>query len=567
MFCYQCEQTQDGTGCTTIGVCGKTPETAALQDLSIFLLRRLALYMHLAMESGVKPRDLIDYHEFATEVLYATLTNVNFDPERFRAWNKKLLKNIEEVKNIYEKNAKNPIKIEWIEPNPQEDNTGVKNSWKSKMLNEDTAALHELLQYGLKGAAAYGKEGSVSGRVSDEVIQFYAEAMAFLSDAKNGPFSEKAKDPNEVLNMALKLGEKNITILSDLSQGHKDLFGVPTPAQVEVNPVKGKCILVSGHDLSQLHLILQQTEGKGINVYTHGEMLPAHGYPKLKQYKHLVGNYGSAWQVQKMEFPNFPGPIVVTTNCILEPRPSYKDRIYTTGVVGVSGVKHISNGDYSEVIKQALEMEGFTDENLKKHNRRTFKPITVGFGHDVVLSLADTIINAIKIGKIKRFFLIGGCDGSESERSYYKDLATKLPNDTIILTLGCAKYRFHKAMDYGAITVPKAPGSNETIDIPRLLDMGQCNDSYSAIRVAMALSDALKTDINSLPISYAISWFEQKAVVVFLTMLHLGVKNIRLGPNLPAFVPPSLLKFLNEKLNLSPNGDVDADLAMYMKGQ
>lgn len=501
--------------------------------------------------------------------LYSTLTNVNFDEHRFNHWLNEVDLKIAEVKNLYETSSKNPVKFEFYESDPKVDNTGVKNGWHARVLDEETAALHELVQYGLKGCAAYSKEALNHDKWNEGVVRFMNKAMAFLSDAANSCFSEQARDPKAILDIALECGKNNIQIMEDLSEGHKSQLGVPSPTQVRTVPVPGKCILVSGHDMHVLENILKQTEGTGINVYTHGELLPAHGYPKLRKYKHLVGNYGTAWQVQKMEFNTFPGAVVVTTNCILEPRKSYIDRVFTTGVVGVNGVKHIPDMDFTPVIEKALEMKGFDEKDISRLYKRSLDPVTVGFGHDFVLSIAPTIINAVKKGYIKRFFLIGGCDGSESERSYYKQLSTTLGKDTIMLTLGCAKYRIN-GIDHGTITVPFSEDGeveeSNTVEIPRLLDMGQCNDAYSAIQVAGALANAFKTDLNSLPISYAISWFEQKAVAVFLSMMYLGVRNIRLGPRTPAFLTPNTLKFLHETFNLNPNTEVEVDLPKMMQG-
>lgn len=570
MFCFQCEQTVLGKGCTKIGVCGKTPETAALQDLLVFKMRRLSLYIHECLKNGVPPQHILPFHEFMITHVYATLTNVNFDPERFRKMLVEADKILERAKAFYESQVKDPIKFEFIEKEPNENNTGIKNGWKAKQLDKDIASLHELIMYGIKGAAAYATEAYHQKKWNPESIKIMNECMAFLADAKNSEFADKYNDLDAVLGYALKLGQGNFGIMNDLNIGNKERFGVPSPTVVRTSPVEGKCILVSGHDFTVLEEILKQTEGTGIKVYTHGEMLPAHGYPGLRKYKHLAGNYGSAWQLQRAEFDAFKGPIVVTTNCILEPKASYKDRLFTTSVVGVSGVKHIENRDFSEVIKMAKETKGFEEKDIESFKKIRPYPLNVGFGHDFILSIAPTIVNAVKKGYIKRFFLIGGCDGTETERSYYKDLARTLPEDTIMLTLGCAKYRINNA-DYGIVKVPVSKDGEteekEIIDLPRLLDMGQCNDSFSAIQVALALADVFKTDVNSLPISYALSWFEQKAVAVLLTLLHLGVKNIRLGPRLPEFVPPSALELLNKQFNLCPITEHEKDMDTMMKGQ
>jgi len=409
---------------------------------------------------------------------------------------------------------------------------------------KDQIALQELVTYGIKGLCAYAEHAEVLGKSDPAVFAFVHEALTFLTSP------EALENTEKLIGYALKVGEVNLKVMQLLEQGGNENYGKPVPTEVRTTPVKGKCILVSGHDLKDLQMILEQSKGKGINVFTHGELLPAHSYPGLKEnYPHLVGNWGGAWQNQKTDFANFPGPIVMTTNCIIEPRKSYMDRIYTTNVTGWPGVKHIgADKDYSAVINSALSSEGF------KEDAQDAKPLTTGYGKHTILANAGAVIDAINAGAIKRFFVIGGCDGAEIERNYFGDLASSLPNDTMILTLGCGKYRFN-SKDLGKIG-----------PFPRVLDMGQCNDAIGAVEVAVALANAYKTDVNSLPLSFAISWFEQKAVAVLLTLLHLGIRNIRLGPNLPAFIPPSTLNLLVEKFNIAPCGEVQKDLSNMMTG-
>jgi hydroxylamine reductase len=397
----------------------------------------------------------------------------------------------------------------------------------------DLSGLQELLIYGVKGIAAYADHAQILGQEAESVYAFLAEALAYLAE------SEPAVD--KLLGFCLKCGEVNLKVMEILDTAHTSTYGHPVPTPVRVEPVKGKAILISGHDLKDLEKLLEQTEGKGINVYTHGEMLPAHGYPRLKKFKHLVGNYGGAWQDQKVEFARFPGAILMTTNCIQEPGDNYKHRIFTAGHVGWPGVAHIANGDFAPVIEAALATPGFAENGSDK-------TILVGFGHNAVLGVADKVVEAVKSGAIKRFFLIGGCDGARSGRDYYTEFAEAVPKDCVILTLACGKYRFNK-LEFGSIG-----------GIPRLLDIGQCNDAYSAIQIAVALSKAFGCGVNDLPLSLVLSWYEQKAVAILLTLLFLGIRNIRLGPTLPAFVSPAVLKVLVEKFNLMPIQTAEKDL-------
>lgn len=549
MFCFQCEQTRDGVGCKTVGVCGKEPETAALQDLLIHTLKRLSQDAVKAKAVGIETGTDTDF--FVQEAIFATLTNVNFDPksihhfvteteQRRQELRRRVLAAGGEEKGTGGKEEEEAIlkarEIESLEA-AVERGRGVGVEERRKGVNEDVFSLQELLTYGIKGTAAYAAHAYAVGKRDASISHFIYEAFNYVSQ----PPEEQSVE--ELLLLALRCGEVNLRAMQILNEGHCSSFGIPEPTTVRTNPVKGKCIAVSGHDIRDLFELLKATEGKGINVYTHGELLPAHAYPELKRFPHLVGNYGGPWQLQKMEFAAFPGPILVTTNCILQPKPSYEDRIYSANAVGHSQVKHIEGRDFSPLVKQALEMEGFKEDASPPTTTMT------GFGHDAVLSVADTVVDLVKRGKIKRFFLIGGCDGFEGERSYYRDLALSLPKDTVILTLACGKYRFNKMMDvFGTI---------EGTNLPRVMDIGQCNDAYSAIRIASALAEAFETDVNSLPLSLVISWFEQKAVAVLLTLLHLGIRNIRIGPKLPAFVTPNVLNVLVEKYALTPIGGPD----------
>ncbi|HSA06662.1 MAG TPA: hydroxylamine reductase [Candidatus Gastranaerophilales bacterium] len=546
MFCYQCEQTAKGTGCTSVGVCGKQATTSDLQDLIIYALKGLGSYYHKARQLGVKDAE-IDH--IILEGLFTTVTNVNFDDNRLIAVLNKVADLKDKAKNLYEQAAKNAgqnsvVLNEFTEFKPaktkeelvkQAEEISIPK--RKEKLGEDIIGLQELLTYGLKGTAAYADHALVLGREDDEVYAYFTDALDFLT--KENP------SVDELLAYNLKCGEINLKVMGLLDSANTKTYGNPEPTQVRITPVKGKAILVSGHDLKDLEELLKQTEGIGINVYTHGEMLPCNAYPELKKYKHLVGNYGGAWQDQKKEFAEFPGSILMTTNCIQNPE-TYMDRIFTCGLVAWSGVKHISDRNFKPVIDAALAQEGFAKDEEEKF-------ITIGFGHNAVLGVADKVINAVKAGQIRHFFLIGGCDGAKSGRNYYTELAQKVPQDCVILTLACGKYRFNK-LEFGDIG-----------GIPRLLDIGQCNDAYSAIQIAVALSKAFNTDVNSLPLSMILSWYEQKAVCILLTLLHLGIKNIRLGPTLPAFVTPAALNVLVEKFNIAPVTTADEDLKAILK--
>jgi hydroxylamine reductase len=542
MFCYQCEQTSKGTGCTDFAVCGKDTTTAVLQDLLTHATKAVAQYAHAARELNVRDAK-VDH--FLLRGLFLTVTNVNFDANAIEAAIRDAAVLRDSAKAMYEAAAQKagvtPRQFRgpatWAPAGSQADLTRIGEMvsvlGRRDQYGADVSGLQELLIYGVKGIAAYAEHAQILGQEAESVYAFLAESLAYLAE------SEPAVD--KLLGLCLKCGEVNLKVMEILDSAHTTTYGHPVPTPVRVEPVKGKAILISGHDLKDLEKLLEQTEGKGINIYTHGEMLPAHGYPKLKKHKHLVGNYGGAWQDQKVEFAKFPGAILMTTNCIQEPGDSYKSRIFTAGHVGWPGVTHIANGDFSPVIEAALAAPGFTEDGSDK-------TILVGFGHNAVMSVADKVIDAVKTGAIKRFFLIGGCDGARSGRDYYTEFAESVPKDCVILTLACGKYRFNK-LEFGTIG-----------GIPRLLDIGQCNDAYSAIQIAVALSKAFGCGVNDLPLSMILSWYEQKAVAVLLTLLFLGIRNIRLGPTLPAFVTPAVLKVLVDKFNLMPIQTAEKDL-------
>ena len=548
MFCYQCEQTAKGKGCTAFGACGKEPEVAALQDLLVHAVKGICMYAHRAAKLGVHDRDI---DVFVIEALFATVTNVDFDPDRLEELLCRASQIKEKAAKLYADACRKAGNLEeelsgpaqWV-PECSRDRlvaegreVGIGERLTS--LGEDVTGLQELLLYGLKGTAAYADHAMILGHEDKAVYVFFHEALDFLT----------REDPtvDELLAMVLRCGEVNLHAMELLDAANTGAYGHPVPTQVRVEPVKGKAILVSGHDLKDLEELLKQTEGKGVNIYTHGEMLPAHAYPGLKKYSHLVGNYGGAWQDQRKEFDAFPGAILMTTNCIQHPRDTYKGRIFTTGLVGWPGVAHIADGNFEPVIQAAREADGFTEGGPDKM-------ITIGFGHDAVMGVADKVVEAVKGGLIRHFFLVGGCDGAKSGRNYYTEFAEAVPDDCVILTLACGKYRFNKR-DFGDIG-----------GIPRLLDCGQCNDAYSAIQIAAALAEAFDTDVNGLPLSFIVSWYEQKAVCILLTLLHLGIKNIRLGPSLPAFVTPAVLDVLVEKFNVMPIGTAKEDLAACLAG-
>ncbi|WP_300674224.1 hydroxylamine reductase [Desulfoluna sp.] len=532
MFCYQCEQTTKGTGCTKIGVCGKKPEVAALQDLLIHAVKGLSLYAVKAAEMGHRDEKM---DLFTCEAIFSTLTNVDFDPARFVA----LIAECESYTQALKQ--KTGLSLEGpscscagksqAELVTLGESVGVK---ADPSLDEDIRSLRELLVYGLKGLAAYADHAAILGQKDPVVFAFVYEAMAATVNDGLGV--------NDLVGLCLKCGEVNIRAMELLDAGNTGTYGHPVPTVVPLGAKAGKAILVSGHDLKDLELLLKQTEGKGITIYTHGEMLPCHGYPGLKKYDHFHGHYGTAWQNQAKEFDAFPGPILMTTNCIQKPRETYNDRIFTTGLVGWPGVAHIGDSkDFTPVIDMALACDGFPADTDKD-------TVMVGFGHNAVLGVADKIIAAVKSGDIRHFFLVGGCDGAKPGRNYYTEMVEQIPSDCIVLTLACGKFRFFdkKLGDIGGI--------------PRLLDVGQCNDAYSAVKIALALADAFDCGVNELPLSFILSWYEQKACVILLSLLHLGIKNIKLGPTLPAFISPNVLNVLVENFNIAPTGTVEDDL-------
>ena len=526
MFCNQCEQAANGTGCNISGVCGKKPEVAVLQDHLIYGLKSLALYADKIGRNA-------DIDRFTIEGLFTTVTNVDFEPERIGRLIKRCYELKEKAKAAYGSSIAGPV-ADW---SPAADLAGMtaqgeRYGINTQHVNEDIRSVIEILMYGLKGMAAYMDHAMILGRTDDEVMAFFQKALAATTDANLGLM--------DFVGLAMECGKQNLTVMGLLNGAHTDTYGHPVPTAVQLGTKAGKAILVSGHDLKMLDEVLKQTEGKGINVYTHGEMLPAHGYPGLKKYPHLVGNFGGAWQDQAKEFAKFPGAIIFNTNCIQRPADSYMDRLFTWGLVAWPGVQHIDGWDFSAVIEKALQCEALPENPGQE--------ILTGFGHNAVLGVADKVIAAVKSGDIKHFFLVGGCDGAKSGRNYYTEFAEKAPKDTVILTLACGKYRFNK-LEFGDIG-----------GIPRLLDIGQCNDAYSAIQIAVALANSFECGVNDLPLSMVLSWYEQKAVVILLTLLHLGIKNIKLGPTLPAFITPNVLNFLVENFNIGPITTAEADL-------
>jgi hydroxylamine reductase len=536
MFCYQCEQTAKGSGCTSMGVCGKTPTVAALQDLLVTVAMEISYYADQARGNG---KSDIDVDRFVVKALFTTVTNVNFDPARIEA----LLKEAEAARTKAREMAAggdgnsypgavvnlNTIQAEALLAPAAEIGLAERKSRDGDVV----VGLQELAIYGLKGAAAYANHAEILGKEDPTIYADFHQQMAWLGS--------NPTDVEALTGAALAVGELNMRVMALLDDANTSTYGHPEPTPVRVTPRKGKCILVSGHDLKDLEELLKQTEGKGIDIYTHGEMLPAHGYPKLKKYSHLAGNYGGAWQDQAKEFDAFPGAILMTTNCIQKPRESYQPRIFTTGLVAWPGVTHLESFDFGPVIDSALAADGFTEDGAEQ-------TILVGFGHNAVLGAAGKVVELVKAGKIKHFFLVGGCDGAKSGRNYYTDFAQQIPDDCLVLTLACGKYRFNK-LDFGDID-----------GIPRLLDIGQCNDAHSALQIAIALAGAFECDVNDLPLSMVLSWYEQKAVAILLTLLHLGIKNIRIGPSLPAFITPPVLDVLVDNFALTPVTTPEADL-------
>ena len=528
MFCYQCEQTAGGKGCTKLGVCGKTPEVAGLQDLLIYQLKGISCCQKILMDRGEKPAE--DIVRFVESVLFTTLTNVNFDA----AVHVELLLQSQQIKEQLRQAVGEAPEVAQVSYNLPE--TQAKMLRDAPMagimydrdLDPDIRSLRQTILYGLKGISAYGHQARELGFHSEQVDAFYFLALEAITD--------DTLSVEELIRWTMRTGEIALEVMKVLDDANTQTYENPSPRMVNTRLKKGPFIIVSGHDLKDLEQLLQQSEGSGVNIYTHGEMLPCHGYPGLKKYKHLAGNFGGAWQEQQKQFDNLPGCILMTTNCLMRPRESYKDRIYTTNVVGWDGVKFIprkENGekDFSEIIAHAKALGGYP-EDAPPHE------ILVGFGHHATLEHAEEIVAAVKAGKIRHFFLIGGCDGARPGRNYFTEFAKLVPQDCVILTLACGKYRFNK-LDFGTVA-----------GLPRLLDVGQCNDAYSAIKIATALADAFDTDVNCLPLSMIISWYEQKAVAVLLALLSLGIQNIYLGPELPAFFSPNVLQYLADTFQI-----------------
>ena len=522
MFCFQCEQTAGCAGCTgSAGVCGKTADTAKLQDQLTGALIGLARSSRGKTPSESSRRAMV-------EGLFTTITNVSFDEERIR-------EQIENVKK--EKNVLTAGSGDGSQPCTGNEDYDMDLLWNA---DEDILSLKSLILFGLRGMAAYAFHAMVLGYSDEEVNAFFYEGLCAVGEEWT---------MEQLLPVVLKVGEINLKCMALLDRANTETYGSPEPVTVPLTVEKGPFIVISGHDLKDLQLLLEQTEGKGINIYTNGEMLPAHAYPKLKAYPHLKGNFGTAWHNQQKEFADIPAPVLFTTNCLMPPKSSYADRVFTTEVVSYPGVTHIGEDkDFTPVIEKALELGGYQeDREFTGINGGT--SVTTGFAHNTVLSVADTIIEAVKAGALKHIFLVGGCDGARRGRSYYTEFVKQTPADTAVLTLACGKYRFND-LDLGTVG-----------GLPRIMDMGQCNDAYSAIKVAAALADAFDCSVNDLPLTLVLSWYEQKAVCILLTLLHLGIRNIYLGPTLPAFVSPGVLKFLVENYGIRPVTTPEKDLA------
>ncbi len=535
MFCFQCEQTAGGSGCTSVGVCGKKPDVAALQDLIVYQLKGIGWLAHKARRGGAVDAAV---NRFTAEALFSTVTNVTFDSDRLAG----VIREGETIRGaalgmcrragVLTDDAPAPALFAAPE-NPDElASAAAARGVMSEEMDPDVRSLEQLLLYGLKGMAAYADHALILGKTDEAIFAFMHEALAAVAGA---PPSVK-----ELIALCMRLGETNIRTMALLDAAHTGRFGHPAPAVVSTGTREGPAIVVSGHDLLDLEALLQQTEGTGVNVYTHGEMLPGHGYPALRKFPHLAGHFGTAWQNQQKEFDGKPAAFLFTTNCIQKPRESYRDRVFTTGLVGFPGVAHVKDRDFSAVIAKAKSLGGFS----KTHGGT----LTTGFGHNAVLSVAGKVVDAVKSGSIKRFILMGGCDGAKPGRNYYTEIAEKAPADTVILTLACGKFRFNHLQ------------LGEREGIPRLIDVGQCNDAYSAVVIAQALASAFGCGVNDLPLSFVLSWYEQKALAVLLSLLSLGIKGIRLGPSLPAFVSPGVLSFLVETFDITPIGTADKDL-------
>jgi hydroxylamine reductase len=537
MFCYQCEQTAKGEGCNKSGVCGKDPEVAALQDVLVYALKGLSAVAVDARKAGVVDH-AVDV--FTVKALFSTLTNVDFDAARFV----ELIGQCASLRDALKDKAKKAGAIVDEKPDAvtfKAETTVLGLVGQAKVaslkadttINPDIQSLQHILLFGIKGVAAYADHAQILGQEDDKIYAFVQEALAAIL--------REDLDLNGWIGLVLKCGEINLRTMELLDAGNTGTFGHPVPTSVPLYTKKGKAILISGHDLKDLSALLKQTEGKGINIYTHGEMLPAHGYPELKKFSHFYGHYGTAWQNQAREFAEFPGAILMTTNCIQRPRDAYAANIFTCGLVGWPGVAHIADTNFESVIKKALELPGFAADTEGKS-------VMVGFARNAVLGVADKIIEAVKGKAIRHFFLVAGCDGAKPGRNYYTEFVEKAPKDTVVLTLACGKFRFfdQELGDIGGI--------------PRLLDIGQCNDAYSAIQIAVALSKAFNCGVNDLPLSMILSWYEQKAVAILLTLLYLGIRDIRLGPSLPAFITPNVLNVLVSNFAIKPITTPDEDL-------
>ncbi|MGB3367197.1 MAG: hydroxylamine reductase [Acidaminobacteraceae bacterium] len=544
MFCYQCQEAAGGVGCTKVGVCGKPSDVSNLQDLLIYVLKGVSHVNQAAREKGLnKPatdRELI-------EGLFCTITNANFDRDVFIAKIKSALALREEVKNVLKANTvvvpDGHDSITWTSDDANEFDIKATEVGVLSTENEDVRSLRELVIYGLKGVAAYAEHAMNLGFIKDEISNFMEEALVATT---------KELSVDELVALTLKTGEFGVTVMALLDEANTTSYGNPEITEVNIGVRNNPAILISGHDLKDMEELLAQTEGTGVDVYTHSEMLPANYYPKFKTYEHFVGNYGNAWWKQKEEFESFNGPILFTTNCIVPPKGSYKERLYTTGSSGFPGCVHIADReegktkDFSAVIEAAKKCSPPTEIETGT--------IVGGFAHNQVIQLADKVVDAVKSGAIKKFFVMAGCDGRMKGREYYTEFAEALPKDTVILTAGCAKYRYNKLKlgDIGGI--------------PRVLDAGQCNDSYSLVMIALALKGVFElNDINDLPIAYNIAWYEQKAVIVLLALLSLGVKNIHLGPTLPAFLSPNVVNVLVENFGIAGITDVDADMKAFLQ--
>ena len=549
MFCYQCQEALNNTGCVKVGVCGKRDDVANLQDLLLFVLKGIAVYGEKGKDAGFKADEKLG--RFLMESVFMTITNANFDAQRFEARIKEALQVRSEVKAAVEAKLGKatdgalPEAASWSADAVSEFYAKAPQVGVLATENDDVRSLRELLVYGMKGMAAYGDHAAVQGKFKQEVVDFLLKGLAATTN--------DGLSADELVALVLECGQYGVEVMALLDAANTEAYGHPEPTEVNIGVGNKPGILISGHDLKDMEELLKQTEGSGVDVYTHSEMLPANYYPAFKKYDHFIGNYGNAWWKQHSEFASFNGPILFTTNCIVPPKDSYKDRLFTTGAAGYAGCTHIPDGengqakDFSAIIEAAKKCQPPLEIETGS--------IIGGFAHEAVMGVADKVVDAVKTGAIKRFVVMAGCDGRQSGREYFTDVAKQLPQDSVILTAGCAKYRYNK-LDLGDIG-----------GIPRVLDAGQCNDSYSLAVIALKLKEVFGLDdINDLPISYDIGWYEQKAVIVLLALLSLGVKHIRLGPTLPAFLSPNVAKVLVENFDIKPIGTVEDDVAAIMAG-